>query len=140
MRVYATESDLSQWMTPEPLPENPAGLLRAASYLIRRETLLARYKTVGGQPADPEVRDAFKDATTEQARWWAANDVDPARSSIGSGKVVASKTIKGASVSYDTGAAAAAQQARADAADTLAPLARQILADAGLLGGAPVIV
>ena len=136
MLLYATDSDLSQWMVPEPLPENTAGLLRAASHLIRHETRLARYATAGGQPTDPVIRAAFRDATCEQARWWVSNGVDPTAGSIGSGQVVASKTIKGASVSYDTGAAQAAQQARADAVGSLAPLAAQILASEGLLGGA----
>ena len=136
MRSYATESDLSQWMAPEPVPANAAGLLRSATNLIRHETRLARYPVHGGQPTEPDIREAFKDATTEQARYWAANGLDPAAGTLTeeTGKVVSSKAIKGASVSYDTAAAAQAKQARLDALSTLAPEAWQILSNAGLIG------
>lgn len=137
MHLYATESDLSEWMAPEPVPANAAGLLRSATNLIRHETRLARYKTHGGQPTEPDTREAFRDATAEQARYWAANRLDPAAGTLAeaSGKVVSSKAIKGASVSYDTASAGQARQARMDALSTLAPESWQILSNAGLLGG-----
>ena len=137
MRSYATESDLSWWMSPEPVPGNTAGLLQYATILIRHETRRARYKTHGGQPTEPDIREAFTDATTEQARYWAANGLDPAAGTLTevSGKVVSSKAIKGASVSYDTASAAQTKQARVEALSTLAPGAWQILSNAGLLGG-----
>lgn len=137
MRSYATDTDLSDWMAPEPVPANAAGLLRSATNLIRRETRLARYNTAGGQPTDALIRDAFRDATCEQARWWAANDIDPDAPTLteASGRVATSKTINGASVSYDTSAAATVRQAREDARNSLAPQAALILSNEGLLGG-----
>ncbi len=133
MIVYATADDLATWISPATVPANATGLLRSASGLIRHATKQALYATVDGAPSLPDVAAAFRDATTAQAKFWADNGVDPSLGAAGVAPVAASKSIGGASIAYADATAAA--EARAGAADTLAPDAFYILNDAGLLGG-----
>jgi len=135
VRIYATEQDLMEW-TGKELPANAAGLLRAASRLVTRATQLSIYYTdTDGVPVHPQERQAFRDATTAQAAFWDANDLDPVAGALSeqTGKVATSKSIKGATVSYDAGDAAAAKAARAAALSELCPAAWDILAEHGLV-------
>lgn len=132
MLIYATENELAVWLTPDPVPANAAGLLRSASGLIRSETKRARYDTdTDGYPRDTRVREAFREATMAQAKFWADHKIDPSLGAAGVKPVAVSKSIGGASVQYEPGATAA----KASAVAGLAPDAYYILDDAGLLSG-----
>lgn len=135
MRIYATPPDLSTW-TGKAAPDNAEGLLRFASSLVEDATRTAVYPTApDGLPRPGAVADAFRDATTAQAAYWAANGLDPAAGPLGeqSRRVATSKSIKGASVGYDAGDAATTKAARVNALETLCWEAGLILANAGLL-------
>lgn len=102
--------------------------IRAASALLRRETLTAVYDTdAEGYPADPELRDAFRDAVVAQVVYWAGLRVDPSLGAAGitSKGVASSKSIGSASVTYQV--AETATTDRVAALATLAPAARDIL-------------
>lgn len=138
MRVYATTGDLSPaWI--DPLPEDAAGLLRSASFLIRSETKTAVYATdADGYPSDTGKREAFRQATCAQAKFWADHKINPSLGAAGVAPLAASKSIGGASIQYSTYVSTA--EARANAAGVLGPDAWYILADAGLLGGQVVLL
>ncbi|MFJ2619694.1 hypothetical protein [Glutamicibacter sp. NPDC087344] len=88
-----------------------------------------------GMPRHADRAAAFKEATCEQAAFWAANGLDPSAGELVEvGKRVASsKSIKGATVSYDAADAASAKQARVNALRVLCTSAFQILRNAGLI-------
>lgn len=135
MRVYATPADLQEWTGQAP-PENAVPLLRSASAMVEEVTMLAVYSVDStGAPRNSEVAAAFRDATCEQAAYWAANGLDPAKGELGEQgkKVASSKSIKGASVSYDSADLAASKQARIEALTTICTAAFQILRNAGLV-------
>lgn len=135
--MYATEDELVARLGGRPAPADITGALQAASGLVQHATMGAWYTTYSdGTAVNPAIRNALRDATLAQALFWAANEIDPTAGTLGGagdGRVVASKSIKGASVSYDTGAAREAARARAEAATTLAHSAVLILSSAGLL-------
>lgn len=135
MRVYATEADLLNWTGQAP-PANAVSLLRAASSLVEDAALLAHYPTdSAGLPTVPATVEAFMEATCEQAAYWAVNSLDPAAGQLAEQgkKIASSKSIKGASVSYDSADAAATKQARVEALTTLSHAAWTILRNAGLI-------
>ena len=133
-RTYATPADLTAWTT-EPAPVNAVGLLRSASTLVEKATITAVYRVdTNGMPLDPRIRSTFKDATCEQAAFWATNNIDPAKGdlAIQSEKIASSKSISGASISYDTNDATVAKQARIMALTHLCETAWAILRNDGL--------
>lgn len=135
MRVYATEADLLTWTGQVP-PANAVSLLRAASSLVEDAAMLAHYRTnADGTPSYGPTATAFREATCEQAAYWAANGLDPAAGGLAEQgkKIASSKSIKGASVSYDSADAAASKQARVQALTTLSHGAWTILRNAGLI-------
>jgi len=133
VKLYATEAELSEWITPATPPENAAALLRSASSMMRAETRSARYATdADGYPTDTALRQAFREAVCAQVKFWADHGVDPSLGRAGVKPAAQSKTIGGASITYEAGATAA----KVEAVDGLAPDAYYTLADAGLLGGA----
>ena len=137
MLTYATPDDLAEW-TGTPAPGNAALLLRSASLLIRRATRLAFYDTTTeGLPTDTVLVTAMRDATCAQVAQWIALGVDPASGPAGAGGVVQASSIGGASVQYATYASQAEE--RASSLVTLTSEAAQILADAGLLSGVPIV-
>lgn len=138
MTIYATPDDITPW-TGEPAPANAVSLLRFASSLVTRSTRSAMYPTHNGEPYGP-VAQTLRDATTAQAAFWAANKLDPAGGALAEqGKRVAtSKSIKGASLSYDSSDAAMIKQARTEAVDNLCAEAWAILDNAGLINTAPM--
>lgn len=131
MLTYATETDYVNH-TQEYGPDNLAALLRAASRLVQRATRGCIYDVEpSGMPSDPAIREAFRDATCEQAAAWAALGIDPAAGPAGvTGKVVASTSVGKASVSY-AGAAEAASLVAASLT-ALTPDAAWYLESAGL--------
>lgn len=129
MLIYATTEDLEGWLDPEPAPTSSTRLLRTASQLVYRATINDHYATTGGIPSDPEVRQAFTDATCAQVESWVALGIDPVKGKADPGRVAASKSIGGASVSY---VQAGQAEARAHLVDHLTDEAAAILRQAGL--------
>ena len=139
MRIYATTSDLTEWMDPKPIPANAASLLRSASNLVRSETKTAFYATnTAGEPTHPDIVEAFRDAVCAQAQFWADMKVDPSLGAAGVAPLAAAKSIGGASIQYSTYVSTA--EARANAAGVLGPDAFYALEQAGLLSGQVVIL
>lgn len=139
MRLYATESDLTDWLAPTSLPADAAGLLRSASGLVRTETKTAQYATdADGYPTDTALRTAFREAVCAQAKFWSDHKINPSLGAAGVAPLAASKSIGGASIQYSTYVSTA--EARANAAGVLGPDAWYILSDAGLLGGQVVLL
>lgn len=136
-RQYATPTDLTEW-TGDAAPADAAALIRHASALVEGATRGARYAVDdGGLPTGPAVVAAFRDATCAQVALWAAAGLDPTTGGIEatSGRVATSKTIRGATVSYDAAAAAQAKQARTAALTSVGAETYQILDNAGLIVG-----
>ncbi len=139
-RTFATPEDLTAWWG-KPAPENAAGLLRSASSLVGRYTRAALYRTTAeGLPSDQVVAEAFRDATTSQAAFWASNGIDPSAGSLaemGKGHAIG-KSIKGASVNYSVTLVENSNRARTEAVTALCEEAWLILDQAGLVNGQPV--
>lgn len=136
MRVYATTDDLFTGWDWDQHFRDPDGLLRQASALVEWYTSGAIYGTDrDGYPVHGPIRAAFRDATVAQARFWAVHGLDPSGEGLDvvAAPVAASKTIRGASVSYDTGAAREAQAARVQALTRPCHAAYTILWSAGLV-------
>jgi len=134
--VYADEAALGAWVSP--MPDNAAALLRAASRLVRRATVNDRYDTTpAGLPSEPEVIAAFENATCQHAAFWAANDIDPDAGIAGLEQVETSSSIAGASVSLDSGQAAAIAESLRASLDGLVPAAMDYLTDEGLGSSRP---
>jgi len=137
VRIYATTEELTAWLDPTPAPDDAAGLLRSASGLIRSETKTAIYPTdTDGYASNTVTRAAFKDAACAQVKYWMDHKITPGLGLAGLKPAAVSKSIGGASITYESGAAAA----RAEALVGLAPDAHYILSDAGLLGGQPQVL
>ncbi|WP_404285428.1 hypothetical protein [Glutamicibacter arilaitensis] len=139
MRIYATAADVQEWTGQAP-PDNVVPLLRSASALVEEATMMAVYPVDNdGLPRRTADGDAFRDATCAQVAYWVANSLDPSAGGLDelSVKVASSKSIKGASVSYDAADAARSKQARVDALTTLSHAAFAILRNAGLIS--PVV-
>ncbi|WP_130012143.1 hypothetical protein [Serinicoccus sediminis] len=136
--TYATTAELQGWLPPSyPWPDNADQLIRTASQLVRSATRTAIYDTTpAGLPAvGSDAADAMRDATLAQVEAWLQLAIDPAKGAADDGtKTVASKTIRGATISYAVYAGVA--QARADAATHLCTEAALILGNAGLTSGA----
>lgn len=136
MRIYATEAELAEW-SGDGAPANAGALLRSASGLVRSETKTAVYATdADGYPADTALRAVFREAVCAQAKFWADHKINPSLGAAGVAPAAVSKSIGGASITYESGATAA----KAEAVAGLAPEAYYILADAGLLGGSVVLL
>lgn len=139
MLVYATAEDLAAdpWQL---TPVNAAGLLRSASLLVRGATTATVYDVnETGLPTDATVLAAFKDATCAQATAWDALGIDPTAGAAGAAgaPIVAASSIGSAQVQY--GVSLTLGDKRAEAAVTLCSDAVQILRDAGLLSGQPLV-
>lgn len=132
--VYATPADLSAW-TGATAPANATQLLRRASGLVRKATATAFYATdSNGLPTDATTLQAFKDATTAQANFWAVNNIDPAAGGLTQTGVLSSKRIGSASLTYDVAGAGSvtAYQDRVAATSELCEEAVDILQASGL--------
>lgn len=136
MPVYATSEDLSEW-TGAAAPAAVERLLRQASRLVRRATLTAVYETnpATDLPVEPDVLDAFRDATCAQVEAWVALDIDPSAGPAGAAAapIPQSSSILGATVNYAVSLTLG--DARAAAARDLSGEAYDILTEAGLVHG-----
>ena len=127
MLVYATVEDLTAELGAT-TPEDPAPYLRAASALVRQATRRAVYDTTAtGAPSDPDVAEAFRDATTAQVRAWVELGVDPRNGPAGVTGAPQSSSIGSASVTY--GAREGADVDRIATLSELVPAAADFLAD-----------
>ena len=69
-RTYATETEFTSWLNPEPLPDGAARLLRDASLEVEEMLLTAHYNVDhDGNPTAPAVIAALRDATCAQAEY-----------------------------------------------------------------------
>ena len=67
-RTYATEPEFTAWLNPELLPNGAARLLRDASLEVDEMLLTAHYRVDhDGNPVDPKIVEALRDATCAQA-------------------------------------------------------------------------
>lgn len=137
MLIYATPEQLRDFMHGEGSTQEPPAdaqlLLRKASQLVAEATRGATYTVTSDDlPSDPDVARAFREATCSQAEAWSINGITPG-SLASRPQRVASKSLGGASVSYESdGAATAAANALASGEELVGD-ARRILSDAGLI-------
>lgn len=134
--TYATAAELASWMDPDsdPPPTVPLAsvLLRLASARVD-EAVTARYVTdAEGMPRDARVRNALRDATLTQAEAWAANGIDPRKTTAELKRQVQSKSLSGGTLSV-TYAAAQADLLALVTSDGLTALAYGVLLRAGLI-------
>jgi hypothetical protein len=129
MLVYATPDELTTFLG-EAAPDNADRLLRGASGLVRSATRAALYDvTSTGMPSDPDIAEAFRDATCAQAAEWISSGVNPAAgTSPGTPKA---SGIGGANVQWDSPGGLTPEQTLTQ----LIPDAVWYLDSAGLLSG-----
>lgn len=110
--TYATPQQLAAYMNPDAVspqpPQNATVLLRTASGLVADAIVGGIYATDGeGNATDPVIASAIRDATCEQAQAWSLNGIDPRQGTTQTARRVASKSLAGASVSYEAGSGGA---------------------------------
>lgn len=130
--VYATVADLTAVLG-EATPDDATAtrMLRTASGLVRRATRAALYNTTAtGLPSDPDVAEAFRDATTAQVQAWVTLGVDPLGGPAAVTGTPQSSSIGPASVNYGT--RPGADQDRVDTLTALVPDAADYLDATGL--------
>lgn len=134
MLVYATASDLATWRgtTVDQLLAGKDALLRSASILVAHAVQDDLYAT-GTAATDPK-----RDATCAQASAWIDAGITPSTAGLpgsADGRLIASKTVEGASITYDNAltSSAAALAARQKLATALTEEATEILRTAGVL-------
>lgn len=105
MPEYGTPDELAKWIDPD--SESPAAiplatvLLRAASQSVLDATAAAVYRTGSdGKAIDPAKLKALTEATLEQAQALHFAKIDPRRGLEAAARVVQSKGLEGASVTY----------------------------------------
>lgn len=135
--VYASAEDLRVYVGSEDTPAtiaNADDLLAEASAHVRRATRAAVYQTDGGGlPVAGYQRDAMHDAALVQAA--ALHAIGWTRGTIAATEkpTVASKSLGGASVTYEAGGGPGVAARRALVGGRLTDAAAQYLEDAGLL-------
>jgi len=140
--VFALPADMAAW-TGGTAPVNAAQLLRSASILVSRFTETAFYLTdTTGMPTDAGVLEAFKDAVTAQAAFWAASNIDPAAAGFSTSGILSAKRIGSASLTYDVAGAGSVQafNERRRMASQLCDEAVTILQQAALFTNGPWVV
>lgn len=138
--VYATADDLKVYVGSEESPADIANaddLLAEASLHVRRATRAAVYRTsADGMPTSEPIADALHDATVLQAAALHAVKWTKGTSIATDKPTVTSKSLGGASVSYESGGGASGAARRALVGGDLDAAAIQVLEDAGLLSTA----
>lgn len=133
--LYATTEDLVSHLGTD-TPDNSVPYLRRASQLVRAATVSAYYDVdEDGLPTDAATLAAFKEATLEQVSFWVYNKLDPRAGKAGDQGRVASKSMGGRSVSYESNPDATT--ARANAFSQLCEDAYLVLFNAGMTSNAP---
>ena len=128
MLTYATDAELGAHTTT--IPDDVEVYLRAASGLVRKATRHDIYDVdPAGKPTEPEVIDAFRDATCIHAAQWIANGIHPGKGVAGLEPQAPETSILGATVKLDLGTQNAAALA---SLHTLVPEAVAELRNANL--------
>ncbi|MDF7641729.1 hypothetical protein PT279_09050 [Bifidobacterium sp. ESL0784] len=139
--VYANKEDWRQYRglkEDEELPENLESLLNAGSLAVREYTALCVYPVdQKGMPTGQRAKEAMRDATCAHATAMLQLDIDPAKGGVIDTRTKASKSINGASITYNKGEQDSEAEARLQVAQGIAPTARRILDAAGMSGGSP---
>lgn len=105
--------------------------LRAASIEVEKLTRLARYTTNdAGYPTDPDISEAFTEATCAIAEYWVGTD-DPTGADAAAGAVKIGSVSLGTTSSSSDGLSAAEKLQR-----RIGSRALDILANAGLVSSA----
>lgn len=112
--MLAQPSDLATW-TGTTAPTNAVVLLRSASSLVLQATSSSYYAAdpTTGLATDPVVAQVLNDATCIQAAAWASLGIDPLTGGVKVTRVMSSKSIGTAHITYADGVAAAAAQEKA---------------------------
>ncbi len=132
MKLFATAEQYAEYAQQE-APANIDRLLRIASAWVQDTVKRARFTvTADGDPQDPHIAEALRDATCEQIYVWQENGVEPGHSPERG--AVTSSSIGDASISYETDSVV---RDRALIASSIAPTALTILDAAGLWEGHP---
>ncbi|TSI11968.1 hypothetical protein [Brevibacterium aurantiacum] len=132
MPVYAEPSDLTN------APDNAISQIRLASSLVDDATLTAFYTVdAEGMPINEDIRARFKAAVVAQVSYWAELGINPALGVAGitSERVATSKSIAGASISYESG-----ERSSLEKSNALTVLGPEAIAVLGYLVRGPVIV
>ncbi|WEV41635.1 hypothetical protein OZX57_06495 [Bifidobacterium sp. ESL0682] len=139
--VYATKEDWRQYRGLKEnaeLPQNLDSLLNAGSLAVREYTALCVYPVDGqGLPTGRRAKEAMRDATCAHATAMLQLDIDPDRGGAVDTRTKTSKSINGASITYNKNEQDSEAEARLQVAQGIAPTARRILDAAGMSGGSP---
>lgn len=101
MRSYATEADLTTANVVVTPSSDAPQYLQSASELVEDATIVDLYEVDDdGLPTDPEIIEAFKNATVAQIRFWVAAKVNPVGGVLAQSPEVSSQSTDGSSVSY----------------------------------------
>jgi hypothetical protein len=121
--VFATPAEYEAF-TGQPAPANASRLLARASRLVSAATKAAIYDTdAAGYATDPDIREAFRDATCAQVAEWARREAASADggdvtaspwTSVSAGSLSFSRQSAPATVSEDTSLCAEATEILAD--------------------------
>lgn len=140
MITYGTPEGLRDFMfgagSSEPVPADATLLLRKASALVLDATKAAVYRTTpDGYPVAPAYLDTLTSATYTQAEAWSRAGITPGTTLVeaSSKRVVASKSLGGASVSYVQNDTAAAAWNALASGEYLIASAYQLLEQGGLV-------
>lgn len=136
MLTYAEPDDLMDgWMAEPPETAKAVTAIRYASILVRRYTACDLYEVdPAGAPTEPDIIEAFRDATCAQAAMWLQAGIDASAGSAGQAIAVKSQTADGGSVTY--GDAPSAQDIERSLTK-LSQTAVMILRNAGLASSRP---
>lgn len=134
LRTYATLTDYNL-VSEEPWPETEVATLnkrlRAASIEVEKLTRRARYAAdEDGFPTDPDVSDAFTEATCAIAEYWTITD-DPTGAEANEGAVKIGSVSLGTTSSAQDGLSEREKLQR-----RIGPRAIDILTNAGLMQAA----
>lgn len=135
--IYADPASWIAWSGKDDAPDGFVGYVRSASRAVRAATALWRYDVDGDSlPVNPDLLDAFRDATCAQISALVALDIDPAAGGTLDGGFESSVKIGSAQVQY-TGAEAV-MAARQATVQGLCPEAVGILQNAAQFAGVAV--
>lgn len=126
-RQYASTTEFDDWDEDDDYPTPTDSKLRRASGVIDGLTRNSRYDVdEDGYPTDPDVTDAFRDATCAQVAWFEETD-DP----TGAGSQDGTFTI--GSVSIGARGRSTGNGAPDAASSRISPEAVEVLTNAGLI-------
>lgn len=137
MPIYATPAQYATFanLVQGQLPTNIDAHIRLASSAVRRATRGARYGTnpQTDLPTSPKYLRAFADATCAQVAAQIQHKIDPVGGSAAMKPQLASKGLGSANWSYVTDSNKQLLMSKMADGEILHPIARDILAEAGLL-------